>query len=167
MWGEMLERSIVAAEAETFESFFRVAEPLFRRALVAGFGADVGRDAAAQALEYGWRNWERVNGLEDCTGYLYRVGERWARRHRHRLHRVCFGPSPAAAEGLFEPGLAGALAGLPRRQRQAVVLVHGYGLSHAEAATLLNVARSSIQNHVERGLAALRSSMGSAHDFER
>lgn len=160
MWAEMLEPSIQTREVESFDAYFRVAEPLLRRALVAGFGSEVGRDAAAQALEYGWRNWSRVSGLDDPTGYLYRVGERWARRHRRRLAPVLFGPSLAPSDRHFEPTLTKALSNLPRRQRQVVVLVHGYGLSHSEAAALLNVARSSVQNHAERGLAALRRSIG-------
>jgi DNA-directed RNA polymerase specialized sigma24 family protein len=38
-----------------------------------------------------------------------------------------------------------------------VVLVHGYSYTHAEVADLLGLSRSSIQNHVERGLAKLRT----------
>lgn len=97
----------------------------------------------------------------DPTGYLYRVGERLERRHRRRSATVAFfEPAAVGRDPLFEPGLAGALAALPRRQRQAVVLVFGYGLSHAEASELLHISRSSTQNHVERGLAALRASIG-------
>ncbi|MCU1399998.1 MAG: putative polymerase subfamily sigma factor [Acidimicrobiales bacterium] len=143
-----------------FDAYFRRAEPLLRRALVAGFGSDLGRDAVAQALEYGWRNWARVSDLEDPTGYLYRVGDRWARRHRRRLSPPRFAAVATDMDPQFEPGLADALARLSRRQRQAVVLVHGFGLSHAETGDLLGVARSSVQNHVERGLAALRASIG-------
>jgi RNA polymerase sigma factor (sigma-70 family) len=158
----MLDRVAHAEAGVGFDAYFRVAEPLLRRALVAGYGSDVGRDATAQALEYGWRNWTRISELDDPTGYLYRVGDRWARRHRRRLSPPRFVSNERDSERLFEPGLADALARLSRRQRQAVVLVHGYGLSHAETAELLGVARSSIQNHVERGLAALRTSIGDA-----
>lgn len=144
----------------TFEDFFIRAEPLLRRALVSGFGADLGRDATAEALTYGWSHWDRVAGMENPTGYLYRVGERWARRRRIRSRRITLMMRAPNEETGFEPGLGHALDALPRRQRQAVTLVHGLGLTHAEAAQLLGVSRSTIQNHVERGLAALRNSLG-------
>ncbi len=45
---------------DTFTEFARVLEPGLRRALTAGFGSEVGREAAAEALVYGWQHWERV-----------------------------------------------------------------------------------------------------------
>ena len=155
----MLDRAPTVSVVSDFEAFFRATEPSLRRALVAGFGGDLGREATAHALAYGWQHWERVERLDNSAGYLYRVGERWARRHRLRT-----APSPSFEAGgearSFEPQLPAALASLPKRQRQAVVLVVGYGLSHSEAARMLGIRRSSVQNHVERALGALRRSIG-------
>jgi RNA polymerase sigma factor (sigma-70 family) len=53
--------------------------------------------------------------------------------------------------------LHSALAELSTRQRQVVVLCVGYGLTHAQVAALLGISRSSVQNHVERGLRHLRT----------
>jgi RNA polymerase sigma factor (sigma-70 family) len=64
----------------------------------------------------------------------------------------------------FEPGLEPALASLSRRQRQAVVLIHGYGYTQRETAALLGVSASSVQNHMERGLAKLRFALGVDND---
>jgi RNA polymerase sigma-70 factor (ECF subfamily) len=58
-----------------------------------------------------------------------------------------------------EPGLPNALNKLSARQRQVVVLIHGFEYTHQEVADLLGISRSSIQNHVERGLARLRSEL--------
>ena len=55
--------------------------------------------------------------------------------------------------------LAHALSQLSPRQRQAVVLVAGFGMTHREAAELLGCARSSIQNHVERAMSRLRKDL--------
>jgi DNA-directed RNA polymerase specialized sigma24 family protein len=41
-----------------------------------------------------------------------------------------------------------------------VVLVHAYGHSFREAARVLGVAPSTIQNHCDRGLRKLRSALG-------
>jgi DNA-directed RNA polymerase specialized sigma24 family protein len=143
-----------------FKAFFDATEPRLRAALVTAFGADAGRDAAAEAFRYGWEHRTTVLVMDNPAGYLFQVGRRWARRQRGRSRRqIGFGvealPSP-----MFEPGLGRALASLSVRQRQAVVLVHGYGLTHQEAAELLGLGRSSIQNHVERGLTKMRDRMG-------
>ncbi len=44
--------------ADTFEAFVRDAEPRLRRALVAAYGPEQGRDAAAEALAYAWEHWD-------------------------------------------------------------------------------------------------------------
>jgi DNA-directed RNA polymerase specialized sigma24 family protein len=146
----------------SFDDFFRSFEPKLSRALAAGFGFDTGRDAAAEALGYAWRNWPRVSTMDNPQGYLYRIAERSAMRSKRR-RRELFATPNSSGGAWFEPALAPALSRLSLRQRQAVVLVAAYGLTHAEAAELLGVATSSIQNHVERGMTKLKHSLG-AHD---
>ncbi len=143
----------------SFEVFFAEAEPRLRAALVAKFGAELGRDAAAEALGYGWRNWDRIANLDNPAGYLYRVGDRWGRRQR-KPQRWLAQAERGNCMPDVEPGLEPAMQRLSKRQRQAVVLIAGYGLSHAEAAELLGLSRSSIQNHIERGLSKLRAELG-------
>ena len=143
-----------------FEVFFRAAEPHLRAALTATFGPETGRDACAEALTYAWRNWDRVRTLDNPRGYLFRVGQRWAHRHRTRSERRYPAVVDDAEPVAFEPLLGEVLAGLSTRQRQAVVLCVGYGLTHAEAAALLGIERSSVQNHVERALRHLRHHLG-------
>ena len=137
-----------------FREFFEAYEPLLRRALVAAYGP-VGRDAAADALAYAWEHWERVSGMENPAGYLYRVGQSRLRWYRRRAPAVVMPASPS--DHWFEPDLAPALAELTRPQRVAVVLCHGFSLTHREVASLLDVSPSTVQNHVERGLAKLRA----------
>ncbi len=57
-----------------FVAFVTDVEPRLRRALIATWGPDLGRDATAEALVYAWRHWGRVKALENPAGYLYRVG---------------------------------------------------------------------------------------------
>ena len=141
---------------EGFEAFYRDAEPRLRRALVAALGPEPGREAAAEALAYACEHWERVRGMDKPVGYLYRVGQS---RSRSRREPVVF-PVPAEV-GMpwVEPGLAGALAALSEHQRVAVVLAHGFGWTHREVGDVLGVAPSTVQNHVERGLANLRAAL--------
>ena len=112
--------------ADSFTDFFSDAEPRLRAALTATLGAEVGREACADALSYGWEHWDRVCVMDNPAGYLYRVGRGRGRRMRSS-RRVSLEPKEVASESWFEPGLAGALAGLPEKQRVVVALVHGYG----------------------------------------
>src|SRR5512145_2913088 len=72
--------TLMGPERSDFERFAGEVEPRLRRALVAGFGAVVGREAAADALAWAWQNWDRVVGLQSPVGYLYRVGRTLALR---------------------------------------------------------------------------------------
>ena len=147
-----------------FERFADEVEPRLRRALVAGFGAGVGRDAAADALAWAWQNWDRVAGLESPVGYLYRVGRTIAVRSQSRDVPVAE-PTPAAAapHDSFEPGLAPAIARLSEPQRCAVVLVVGFGYTLREAAETLGVTASTVQRDCERALTRLRSELEVEH----
>jgi RNA polymerase sigma factor (sigma-70 family) len=149
--------AVVAAAADEFEDFVREVEPRLRRALVATFGFDEGRDAAAEALAYAWEHWDRLRAVTNLPGYLYRVGRTAASRRKRTpvLH-----DSEGWAEHRFEPGLPGALASLSQRQRIAVVLVHGYGYTLREVAEITGITRSSVQIHAARGLTKLRASLG-------
>jgi DNA-directed RNA polymerase specialized sigma24 family protein len=148
-----------ASLATAFTGFVRANERRLRHALIAGFGGDLGREAASEALTYAWENWERVHGMENPVGYLYTVGRNWALRSRTEA-------SPPLrlvgrdVEPHVEPGLAAALAALSARQRAVVVMVHCFDWSLAETADVLGLAKTTIQNHLERGMAALRRELG-------
>jgi DNA-directed RNA polymerase specialized sigma24 family protein len=144
---------------DPYSVFHRQAEPLLRVALVAAYGTQRGREAAVDALVYGWEHWERIKVMENPIGYLYRVGSRRTRRLLSRRQVVFAQPTPQD-EPWVEPGLPSALDRLSPGQRQAVVLVHAYGHSFREAARVLGVAPSTIQNHCDRGLRKLRSALG-------
>ena len=140
-----------------YTSFFREAEPRLRRALVAALGIDAGREAAAEALAYGWEHWDRIEGMENPAGYLYRVGRSRA-RHRRKL-RVVFPEEPSFNPPWVEPGLPKALERLTEKQRTALLLVHGYGWTTAEVGELLGISAGSAQQHAARGLQKARVEM--------
>lgn len=145
-------------EEASFVEFARAVEPKLRCALVAGHGAERGREAAQDALVYGWQNWDRIRGMANPAGYLYRVGQRAARRRR-----LVPRPDPMIPENRppwVEPKLSAALARLSPRQREVVVLVDAFEWTHREVADLLGIRLSSVQTHLERGLARLRDSLG-------
>jgi DNA-directed RNA polymerase specialized sigma24 family protein len=141
-----------------FERFVEEAGPRLGRALAALYGFEDGRDATAEALAYAWENWPRLQHIANLPGYLFRVGQT---RGRHRRQPVAeLFDIGAGSDYSFEPGLPKALATLTQRQRLAVVLVHGYGYTLREVAELTGIRPTTVQNHLSRGLARLRSLLG-------
>lgn len=161
---ETTESDAAELEVDDFELFFRHAEPRLRGALVATFGSELGRDAAAEALRYAWEHRGRVLSMDNPVGYLFRVGQRWGKRQASRERRKVGLVVVERQPDGFEPALDDALRSLPTRQRQVVVLCVGFRFSHAEAGKVLGISRSSIQKHVERAMTSLRRQIGADGD---
>jgi DNA-directed RNA polymerase specialized sigma24 family protein len=117
--------------------------------------------ATAEALAYAFEHWDRLQHIANLPGYLFRVGQPRSRRPRQP---VVFAV-PDSTDHTFEPGLPDALGSLTGRQRLAVVLVYGYGYTLREVAELTGIRPTTVQNHLTRGLARLRSRMGVSDDI--
>jgi RNA polymerase sigma factor (sigma-70 family) len=139
---------------DTFTEFFAECEPKLRCALVASCGPEVGREAAADALEYAWSHWDRIRSMEYPVAYLYRVGRSASRRYRAtpRLGDT----APESRDPWVEPRLGASLDLLSERQRLAVVLRYSFGYTLDEIAHIMGVSITTVQKHVERGLMKLR-----------
>jgi len=148
---------------ESFEDFFARAEPRLRAALTSLYGGELGREATAEAMAWSYEHWDRLRGMDNPFGYLYRVGQSRTRRLR-RPQPVASIAVPVVPMPDVDPRLVGALASLPERQRVSVVLVHGFDWSHAEVATLLGVSSSTVATHVGRALVRLRIALGVVAD---
>jgi len=142
-----------------FDNFAIEAEPKLRLALVARFGVEIGSQATVDALTYAWRRWDKVSRLDNPAGYLYRIGRNRAVRLIPRPAAVVFPDPDPEREPWVEPGLPAALRTLSAKQRQAVVLVHAFEWTQAEVADLLGIRPTTVQNHLERGLAKLRDAL--------
>ncbi len=151
---------MVSSEAQAtdaFTSFFLGYEPRLRHALVSSCGAEAGREAAADALEYAWSHWDRVEAMDHPVAYLYRVGRSAARKYRPRS--VPADPVPTVRDPWVEPHLEQVLRRLSERQRTAVVLRHSFSYTFEEIAEVMGISASSVQKHVERGLVKLRKGL--------
>lgn len=146
----------------TFEEFAARDGARLRAGLVAAYGPDVGADAAAEALAYGFEHWGRLGSMSNPAGYLYRVGQTEARRHFRPVAFLPVQPAPGLPD--FEPGLAPALENLTESQRVGVVLVHALGWTLAEVAQLLDVDVSTVRTHVARAMKKLRAELEVALD---
>ena len=141
----------------TYEEFVQRDGARLRAGLVAAYGPEVGADAAAEALAYGFEHWERLGPMANPAGYLYRVGQSEARKHFRPSGYLPSVPSPGMPE--FEPALAPALESLTEPQRVGVVLVHALGWTLRDAAELLDVDVSTLRTHIARAMTKLRTAL--------
>lgn len=141
--------------------FAQEVEPRLRFALSAALGQQRGEEATSSALLYGWEHWDRIRGMDNPAGYLYRVGRRSVRTRRSN---PMFLPVPTSRLPEVEPALPRAMSELTEQQRTAVFLVFGLGWTRREAADVLGVSINSVGSHLARGLRKLRNSLGVTDD---
>lgn len=100
-------------EESRFRLFVSEVEPDLRRALIATYGPERGREATAEALGWAWEHRHELDQLDKPVSYLFRVGQS---RSRFRRNRPVFERS-ASHEVWVEPKLASALSALSEQQR--------------------------------------------------
>jgi RNA polymerase sigma factor (sigma-70 family) len=143
---------------DSFTEFAVANEGKLRHALIAACGGERGREVAAEALTYGWEHWERLQKMDNPVGYLYVVGRNLSRRRRRSGPMFIEAPLDRTPD--IEPTLPRALENLTERQRTAVVLVHCFQWTLSEIAELMGVSKTTVQNHLERGMTSLRHQIG-------
>jgi RNA polymerase sigma-70 factor (sigma-E family) len=157
----------VAEEASpsSFEDFFDAHhERLLRVMYLSTSDRHEAEDLAQEAMVRVYERWDRVRGLEDPVGYVYRTALNLRRSRLRRLavaaRRLVAGrtvaetdPAGAADE---RDALRRALGGLPDGQREALVLVEWLGMTDAEAGTVLGISPGAVRVRLTRARAALR-----------
>jgi RNA polymerase sigma-70 factor, ECF subfamily len=155
------------SEARRFEEFFEAeSRTLYRRlCLVTGNrheAEEVMQDAFISVLE----RWDRVSGMDNPTGYLYRTAfhmvhkrsRRAARALRHMAHLMPEVDEFAAADD--REIVRRALGKLTRRQRAAVVLTELLGYSSEEAGAIMRARPVTVRVLASQGRAAMRRMLG-------
>lgn len=123
------------------------------------------------------RRWSRLRNREDLVAYLRRAvvnGSRSVLRHdRVRAAWLAREQAERSAAGVWDApsaeatalahhqhdAMMAALAALPRRQREVLVLRYYLDLTEAQIAQTLDISTGSVKAHAHRGLAALRDRM--------
>lgn len=131
-----------------------------------GASEEVVQDAFVQ-LQLRWR---RLADPHRAPAYLRSSvlnGARSRLRHRQvgaRHLQPVPAPAPSAEAGALATDahdhMMSALARLPARQREALVLRFYLELSEAEMAAAMGISAGSVKTHVHRGLAALNTYLG-------
>jgi DNA-directed RNA polymerase specialized sigma24 family protein len=157
MFCEIERRRVGSVEDGRLSGAFAELSPRLRAALTPLGDADSVDDAIAEAFAYLCAHADRVLGMDNPGGYLYRV----ARNHLgRRRKRPTLPPVPVTVTPQVEPGLPAALAALSEKQRVVVFLIAGMAWKPAEVAEFLDVADTSVRTHYERGIAKLRKQLG-------
>jgi RNA polymerase sigma-70 factor (ECF subfamily) len=123
-------------------------------------------DVAQDAFLRVWERWDRVRGLDDPTGYLYRTGMNLLRNRRRRaalaLRRlVRAGPPPDPIAAVDAADAVGrALGALTPRQRAALVLTDLLEMTSEEAGRALLVRPSTVRVLAARARTALHHEIG-------
>jgi RNA polymerase sigma factor (sigma-70 family) len=149
-----------------FESFFRAEHDRLYQAvyLLCGDRAEAD-DVAQESLLRAYERWDRVRSMDSPQGYVYRTALNLLRSHRRKLAvraRRVFAQVPAEDPGgpvAATHDIHRALAGLPRGQREALILVEWLGMGSDEAGRVLNIDASSVRGRLHRGRESLRRSL--------
>ncbi|SDR80989.1 RNA polymerase sigma-70 factor, sigma-E family [Nocardioides scoriae] len=115
-----------------------------------------------------YRRWDRVGGrVDDVAAYLRQAVVNRCRsvgRHRGVVVRHRAEPTPDAGPAdeavlaeVRRDAVLAAVARLPRRQREVVVLRYYLDLSEREIARTLGISQGAVKSHASRGSAALRA----------
>jgi RNA polymerase sigma-70 factor (sigma-E family) len=150
---------------DEFHEFVTAAWPrLLRTAFLLAGDRHTAEDLVQSALERAYVSWWRVRGANDPDAYVRRIlMNEHARRFRRRLreHLVTSVPEQPTEDGsdLLDDrtALLAALAALPHRQRQAVVLRYWEDLSESQVADAMGCSVGTVKSQASKGVAKLRA----------
>jgi len=148
--------------AEHWASLVRLGALLLRDRVAA---EEVAQDAFV-ALH---RRWGSVRDQRKALAYLRRSVVNGCRSAQRRsavagrcvpdVQRPVDSAESTVLAAAHRAAVLAALDGLPRRQREVLVLRHWLDLSEAEIAATLRISRGSVKTHSSRGLNALRATL--------
>lgn len=152
--------------SRSFEGFYEAEHPiLFRRLwLVTGNRAEA-EELMQDAFLNVWERWERVAGVDDPVGYLYRTAMNlYRKRYRRALLAIRRTLGLAVARDDFADAddrdtVRRVLSTLPPRQRAALVLTEMLGFSGDEAGRALGVKASTVRSLSRNGRESFRRAM--------
>jgi RNA polymerase sigma-70 factor (ECF subfamily) len=164
---ERLAQADPAAFARLVDLHF---QPVYRVAWRMLGGRDGAEDIAQEAFLRLWQNPHQVREGRALRSWLMRVASNLVVDRYRRHGPVDAGELPDTADDAPGPELAlrrtdvaaaidGAIAGLPERQRLALVLSHYEGCGNPEIALALDVSVEAVESLLARARRALKASL--------
>ena len=154
---------------DDFAEFFAATRHIAFRAVLAATGSRAAaEDALAEAYARGYANWSTLREHPQPTAWILRTALNAHRSVWRRLRRevlmsaVPDGPASPDGTGGLDARVRGAVAALPRRQRETVALRLLADLSAEETAAVLGLATSTVHVHLHRALVALRARLATS-----
>jgi RNA polymerase sigma-70 factor (ECF subfamily) len=154
------------AESEDFAAFYAAAfQPLCAVLFVHTGDLAEAQDVVQEAFCRALPRWHRLSTYDDPVAWVRKVAwnlaiSGWRRRRRHTglAH-------PSADQPVPEPSpdgvaLRAALASLPPRQRQVIVLHYLADLPVSQIAAMTGAAEGTVKSWLHRGRAALADRLG-------
>lgn len=156
--------SLLIKPADEFAAFYASQYPRLAGSLMTvcgdrGLAEETAQEAFARALTH----WDRLQDYEKPAGWVYRTAFNLLRRHWQKTKRD-EGPllvdvaSVTTDNGRIDASRA--LATLPFRQRQAVVLRHVMDYSTDEVATIMDISPGALRMTLHRAMESLRDGYG-------
>lgn len=120
-------------------------------------------DAACEAMARSVASWRRLQGVQHQRAYVLRVTANVAIDVLRRRRTVPVAAPDDVRTTTFASEermvLADALAGLPRRQREVLVLRFLADMTEVQVAEHLRISQGAVKQHARRGLAAMRDAL--------
>jgi len=130
---------------------------------------DTAQDLVAEAFARAWASWRTVSRHPAPAAWVVRTAlnahvSRWRRRRREvsLADPGVIADRPTAgdiSDSPVDPQIMAALLRLPERQRQVVALRLFLDLDTARTAAVLGIAPGTVQAHLGRAIAALRTEL--------
>jgi RNA polymerase sigma-70 factor (ECF subfamily) len=152
--------------SRSFEVFYATeARTLFRRLWLVTGNRTEAEELMQDAFLNVWQRWDRVGGMDDPVGYLYRTAMNlFRKRYRRAMLAVRRTVGLAPSNDDFSNAddrqvVRHVLATLPPRQRAALVLTEMLGFTSREAGDALGVTDATIRSLTRHGRDAFREVM--------
>jgi len=147
-----------------FDDFFATHfDDLARTLTIVLADRDAAEEAAQEALTRALRRWRHVRSLDRPAAWLYvvamnHVRDRWRRERREPARESALDASAPDPSGGVTTALSvrDAIATLPARQRQAVVLRYLADLPLADVAEAMGCALGTVKATLHQALGAMR-----------
>jgi RNA polymerase sigma-70 factor, ECF subfamily len=145
----------------TFDDFYRAEyESVFGATYLATGDRDVAFDATQEAFKKAYMRWSRLRNEPWAGGWVMRTSlnlcKRWGKESSRFVQQRSDPEIQVAGPSGKRLDIVTALAALPERQRQAIILFYWGDLPLPAIAQLMGIAEGTVKAHLAQARAALR-----------